>query len=76
MPTITVDRKTINNLIKKQEATNREIRVLKDIIFEIAKDEIRPTVVKRFSKISKELDKNRGRRFGSFSAFKTYIRNL
>ena len=76
METIIVSKKALQNLAKRQEEVNEEVKALRSIVLELAKEEVRPAVAKQLAMISKGLDRGRGRRFRSFAAFKTHLRAL
>lgn len=50
--------------------------LLQKVVFENSKDEINPSVIKHFEKISVDLDNNKGKKFNSISSFKNYLRKL
>ena len=50
--------------------------LLQKVVFESSKDEIVPNIMKRFEKISIDLDNNKGKKFSSISSFKNYLRDL
>ena len=76
METVTINKKALRNLVKKQEAVSEEGKALRGIVLELAKDEVRPAVIKRLEKVSKSLDRGEGRSFSSLRTFKTYLRAL
>ena len=76
METVTITKKQLRNLVKKQEAVDQEVRALRGIVLELAKDEVRPAFVKRLERISKSLDRGEGKRFSSLGAFKAHLRAL
>ena len=76
METVTINKKALRNLIKKQEAVSEEVKALRGIVLELAKDEIRPAVIERLERISKSLDRGEGKRFFSLGAFKAHLRAL
>ena len=53
-----------------------EVSALKEIVFELSKDEVKPAVVKRLESQSKILDKGGGKRFLNLKEFKNHLKNL
>ena len=76
MSTITIPIKEYKQSIQIQKTILSRLDFLQKIIFESSKDEINPTKMKRLERISLDLDNGKGRRFSSFSSFKSYLRDL
>ncbi|MEK9174619.1 MAG: hypothetical protein AAB725_01460 [Patescibacteria group bacterium] len=73
---IIFDRKNYNKLLRKQNDMESEVSALKEIVFELSKDEVKPAVVKRLESQSKILDKGGGKRFLNLKEFKNHLKNL
>jgi hypothetical protein len=76
MTTITIPIKEYKQSIQMQKDILSRLDLLQQIVFENSKDEINPSLIKRFEKISTDLDKNRGKKFSSISSFKNYLKDL
>jgi len=52
--------------------------LLQKAVFENSKYyyDINPSLLKRYEKISLDLDKGKGKKFSSFSSFKKYLKDL
>jgi hypothetical protein len=76
MTTITIPIKEYKQSIQIQKSILSRLDLLQKAVFENSKDEISPSVIKHFEKISLDLDNNKGKNFNSISSFKNYLRNL
>ncbi len=74
--TVTIDRKTYQELLKKQIGIAAEVSTLKAVVLELSKNEITPVVAKRLERQSHVLDKGGGRRFSNLKGLKLYLKNL
>lgn len=65
------------NLVKRQERLESEIRTLKHIVLsELGEETIRPTILKRWERISHDLDHGKGRSFTSVREMKKWLNSL
>jgi len=76
MTTITIPIKEYKQSIQMQKNILSRLDLLQKVVFESSKDEIVPNIMKRFEKISIDLDNNKGKKFSSISSFKNYLRDL
>jgi len=76
MTTMTVPVKEFRESIKIQKSILSRLDFLQKIVFETSKDEIDSRLIKRYEKISTDLDQGKGKKFHSVSAFKTYLKDL
>ncbi|HUC88639.1 MAG TPA: hypothetical protein VMR49_01240 [Candidatus Paceibacterota bacterium] len=76
MTTITIPIKEYKQSIQIQKSILSRLDLLQKVVFENSKDEINPSVIKHFEKISVDLDNNKGKKFNSISSFKNYLRKL
>ena len=76
MSNIVVDKKTYQGLLKKQASIEAEVSILREVVLELSKNEIKPDVVKRLEKQSHILDKNGGKRLSGLREFKFYTKNI
>ena len=75
MPTIT--QKEYKNIILRQDKIEEELDILKKIMkTEIGEEQIRPVVLKRWERISRDLDQGKGRRFSSLGEMRRWLKNL
>ena len=76
MTMITIPIKEYKQSIQMQKNILFRLDLLQKIVFESSKDEINPTKIKRFERISSSLDTGKGRKFSSISSFKNYLKDL
>ena len=77
METVTIPKKEYQGLIKRQEKIEAELDIVKKILhYETDEKQIKPAVLKRWEKISRDMDKNRGRSFSSLKDMKKWLQNL
>lgn len=75
MPTIT--QKEYTNLVRRQERVEAEIGVLKKIVRdEITGSEIKPVVLRKWERISRDLDRGKGRSFASGKAAQKWLKSI
>lgn len=66
MNLVTLPKKQYKTLVRRQEKVERELAVLKEVVKEQAEDNlIRPAVLKKWERISKDIDTGKGRVFKS-----------
>ena len=76
MNTMTIPIKEYKQSIQMQKSILSRLDFLQKIVFENSKDEINPSLMKRYEKISFDLDNDKGKKFSSISSFKNYLKNL
>ena len=77
METVTIPKKEYQNLIKRQEKVEIELDTVKKILrYEVDEKQIKPAVLKRWEKISRDLDKDNGHSFYSLKDMKEWLQNL
>jgi hypothetical protein len=73
---MTIPIKEYKQSIQMQKSILSRLDFLQKIVFENSKDEINPSLMKRYEKISFDLDNDKGKKFSSISSFKNYLKNL
>ena len=63
-------------LVKRQEKMEVELDFLKKIVLADEEKFIRPSVLKKWEKISKDMDKGKGLFFDSVTDMKNWMKNL
>lgn len=76
MTTITIPIKEYKQSIELQKSILSRLDLLQKVVFENSKDEIDSSVLRRFEKISFDLDNGKGKKFPSVSLFKSYLKDL
>ena len=77
MKTATVSQREYKNLIKRQERIEEELNILKALFrAETEEAQVKPAVLKRWERISRELDRGRGRAFYSSREMKQWLGRL
>jgi len=78
MTTITIPIKEYKESIQIQKSILSRLDLLQKAVFENSKYyyDINPSLLKRYEKISLDLDKGKGKKFSSFSSFKKYLKDL
>lgn len=76
MPAIT--QQQYKNLVERQEEVEREINVLKNVMRQTVTEEdlINPVMLQKWEKISRNLDKGRGRSFSSLQKMRKWLSDL
>jgi len=75
MPIIT--EREYKNLVQRQAKVEGDLNILKKIVLLEAEEEnIRPVVLRRWEKISRDLDRGRGRSFDSAKEVKKWLKHL
>jgi hypothetical protein len=73
----TLPQKQYKTLIRRQERVERELALLREVVKEQAEvDLIRPSALKKWERISKDLDHGKGLVFKSQREVKTWFKNL
>lgn len=77
MTTITLPKKEYQNLIRRQSQIEKELSLLRKIVrAEVGEERIRPAVIKRWDRISQNLDRGKGRSFASLQEMKSWLRKF
>ncbi len=66
MNTITIPKKAYESMIQRQQKFEEELSVVKSLLKqEIGEEQIKPSVLKRWERISREMDRGKGYFFSS-----------
>lgn len=77
MPTTTITQKEFRDLLKRQEKVERALDILKQIVkMESEEQRIHPSILRRWERISREMDRDKGRAFYSMARMKQWLKNL
>jgi len=77
MITVTIPKKEYRNLIRRQERVEEELDILKKVVRrEIQEQQIVPSVLKRWERISHDLDRGKGRSFSSAREMERWLKHL
>lgn len=74
---ITITQKEFKHLIRRQGRVEQELEVLKKIVRqEVDETQIRPAVLKRWERISRDIDRGKGRVFDSAAEMRSWLKSL
>lgn len=74
MPTVVISKKEYKELLQRQEKIEGDLRVLKEIVrSDVDESRIRPAVLKKWERISRDLDRGKGRSFASMKEMKSWL---
>ncbi len=77
MQTITIPKKEYQGMMRRQARIEEEVRAVREMLLhERYEAEIRPAVLARWEKISRDLDQGKGRVFSSVSEMRKWLKNL
>ncbi len=77
MNIITIPKKTYQNLIRRQSQIEKELTILRKIVrAEVVEERVRPAIIKRWDRISRDLDQGKGRSFTSLREMDAWLRKL
>jgi hypothetical protein len=76
MNTITIPLNEYKQTLDMQKSILSRLDLLQEMVFESTKDEISSSLLKRYEKISKSLDNQKGKRFTTKQSFKNYLKDL
>ena len=78
MPVSSVTKKEYRKLLRRQEKTERDIVVLKKAVqFELLDEKnINPARLKRWERISRDMDHGKGKTFSSVTAMRQWLKKL
>ena len=73
----TITQKEFKHLVRRQGRVEQELEILKKIVRqEVDETQIRPLVLKRWERISRDLDLGKGRAFDSALAMRSWLKRL
>ena len=73
----TITKKEYEVLLKRQEKVEEELGIMKKVLWIVSDEEkIRPSILKRWEKISHRLDSGEGRSFTSAKEMKKWLKSL
>ena len=76
MNTITIPKKEYEELLRRQEKTEKELGILKNMVeSEMDETGIYPAMLKRWEHISQMMDKGKGRSFSSVKEMKKWLKS-
>ena len=77
MSTVTIPKIEYKTLVRRQARVERDLDILKKLVqSEIREEQILPSVLKRWERISRDLDRGKGRSFSSAKAMKKWLKDL
>ncbi|MBI3420877.1 MAG: hypothetical protein HY006_02335 [Candidatus Sungbacteria bacterium] len=77
MQTITIPKKEYQGIVRRQAKIEQELRAVRKVLRrEIDEAEIRPAVLSRWEKISRDLDDGKGLAFSSVSKMRDWLKSL
>ncbi len=77
MQTLMIPKKEYHHLLRRQAKIEEDMRVVKEVLRnEINGENIRPAMLKRWERISGELDAGKGRTFSSLRIMQLWLRGL
>jgi len=76
MTTVTIPKSEYMNLVQRQRRIEKKLDFLEKVVIEDDERYIRPSVLKRWDRISKDLDKGKGTRFLSVKEAKKFLDKL
>ena len=77
MQTLTIPKKEYHRLVRRQEKIEKDMRLVKEILWDEMSDErIKLEVLKRWERISGDLDRGKGKTFSSPQTMRLWLHNL
>jgi len=77
METLTIPKKAYDRLVHRQDEIEEDLRVVKEMLRrEINDERIRPAMLKRWERISRDLDQGKGKKFSSPHVMRIWLRAL
>lgn len=77
METVAIPRKEYRRIIDRQMTMEKDLRIVKMMLqYEINDGDIRPEVLARWEKISRDLDRGKGYAFSSASDMRQWLKRL
>ena len=74
--TATITKTEYKKILKNQDELSSRLNDLQRVVLEIAQEEVRPSVLRRWEKRMLDADQGKGRRFNNLSSFQKYLRAL
>ena len=72
----TITRREYQHLIRRQARVEQDVHILKQFLQRDDEAKIRPSVLKRWDRISRDLDRGKGRRFSSWRQARGWLKRL
>ena len=76
MQTVTIPKNEYQSIIRRQFQIEKELTVLKKAIIRNDENRVNPSILKKWDKISHNLDQRKGRHFSSIEEMKKWLRDL
>jgi len=77
MNTVTMSKKEYESMIHRQQKLEKEMSVVKSLLRqEIGEEQIKPSVLKRWERISREMDRGKGYFFSSPKEAVNWLKKL
>ena len=77
MNVVTLPKKEYQTIIRRQISIEKEIEVLRKIVqAEVEEAHIRPSILRRWERISRDLDRGKGKSFASLKDVRVWLENL
>lgn len=76
MTVITIPKKEYTELKKKQAQTEQQVALLRKIVEQLTRDEVKPAYLKKLERQSAALDAGKGKRFDTLKQFRSYLAAL
>lgn len=77
MQTVAIPQKEYQGIVERQMRIEKELRVVKEMLRqEIEEEQIRPEVLARWERISRDLDRGKGQAFSSVSEMRSWLKRL
>ena len=77
METLTIPKKEYHHLLRRQAKIEQDLRVVKRVLRDEMNDErVKPEVLKRWERISGDLDAGKGRAFSTLRSMRVWLRDL
>lgn len=72
----TITQTEYKKLLEDQKELRSNVGELKKIILEVASEELKPSVIKRLERRSRDIDRGKGKRFNNLTSLKSYLARL
>ena len=76
MQTVTVPKIEYKRLIEDHKMLKFQMMKLEQFVLESTRDDVKPTVVKRLERLSREIDQGKGKFFKSWKDTRAYLDKL
>lgn len=75
MQTVTILKREYQGITERQMKIEKELRVVKEMLrCEISEEYMRPEILARWEKISRDLDRGKGHAFSSVSQMRSWLK--